>query len=98
MLPADNDRVRLAGARLAARTAHHLLNTPLTLALGYSELLSVDPRLTTELQAMAREVVSSIETAAALLRQLASINQLVERDAGLPSGPVLDLAQSVGAW
>ena len=46
---------RLAGARLAARTAHHLLNTPLSLALGYGELLAEDPRLQDELRSMARE-------------------------------------------
>jgi signal transduction histidine kinase len=91
---ADDDELRLVGAHLAARTAHHLLNTPLTLALGYSELLAHDPRLPADLRAMAEEVAGSVETAAVLLRRLVAIRRLVEREVGLPDGPILDLGQS----
>jgi len=94
MRPSDHDQARLAGALLAARTAHHLLNTPLTLALGYTDLLAEDPRVPPELRALAEVASDSIQTAAADLRRLIGIRQLVERDIGLPSGPVLDLADS----
>ncbi len=94
MRPSHHDQARLAGARLAARTAHHLLNTPLTLALGYTDLLAEDPRVPPELRALAEVASDSIQTAAADLRRLIGIRQLVERDIGLPSGPVLDLADS----
>jgi len=94
MQPADDDQVRLAGAQLAARTAHHLLNTPLTLALGYSDLLAEDPRLPLELRALAEGASNSIQTAAALLGRMIAIRRIVERDVGLPTGPVLDLADS----
>ena len=91
---ADDDQLRLAGVQLAARTAHHDLTTPLTLALGYSELLLEDPRLPPEQRALAREASESIQTAAAYLRRLTSIGRIVERDVGLPGGPVIDLADS----
>jgi len=94
MRPSHHDQARLAGARLATRTAHHLLNTPLTLALGYTDLLAEDPRVPPELRALAEVASDSIQTAAADLRRLIGIRQLVERDIGLPSGPVLDLADS----
>jgi len=94
-LATNEDQTRLAGAKLAARTAHHLLNTPLTLALGYGELLAEDPRLPDELRSMAREVVGSIESAAALLHRLLGISRLEERDPDLPGGAILDLAKSV---
>jgi DNA-binding response OmpR family regulator len=95
-LPETNEQeVRLAGARLAARTAHHLLNTPLSLALGYGELLAEDPRLQDELRSMAREVVASVVSAAELLQRLQHISRLEERDPNLPGGAILDLAKSV---
>jgi CheY-like chemotaxis protein len=89
------EEARLAGAILAARTAHHLLNTPLSLALGYGELLAEDPRLQDELKSMAREVVASVVSAAELLHRLQRISRLVERDPNLPGGSILDLAKSV---
>lgn len=91
----DEDRSRLAGAKLAARTAHHLLNTPLSLALGYGELLLEDSQMPDELRAMAREVVGSIEGAAEVLQRLQRVSRLLERDPDLPGGPILDLARSV---
>jgi hypothetical protein len=94
MQPADLDQARLAGAQLAARTAHHLLNAPLTLALGYSDLVAEDPRVPPELRVLAAEASDSIQTAAAFLRRLMGIRRLVERDIGLPSGPVLELSDS----
>ena len=94
MQPADQDQLRLAGVQLAARTAHHLLTTPLTLALGYSDLIAEDPRLPSDLRALAKEASESIVTAAAYLRRLIRIRRIVERDIGLPSGLVLDLADS----
>jgi DNA-binding response OmpR family regulator len=94
-LATNEDQARLAGARLAARTAHHLLNTPLSLALGYGELLAEDPRLPDELRPMAREVVDSVVSAAALLHRLLGISRLEERDPDLPGGSILDLAKSV---
>jgi signal transduction histidine kinase len=94
MQPADDDQLRLAGVQLAARTAHHLLTTPLTLALGYSDLIAEDPRLPPELRALAKEASESIVTAAAYLRRLIRIRRIVERDIGLPGGLVLDLADS----
>ena len=94
MQPAHDDEARLAGAQLAARTAHHLLNTPLTLALGFSDLLAEDPRLPLELRELAAEASNSIQTAAAVLERLIGIRRIVQRDVGLPSGLVLDLADS----
>jgi CheY-like chemotaxis protein len=91
----NEEQARLAGAKLAARTAHHLLNTPLSLALGYGELLAEDPRLLDELRSMAREVVASVESAAELLHRLQRINRLEQRDPDLPGGSILDLAKSV---
>lgn len=93
--PSNEQQARLEGAKLAARTAHHLLNTPLSLALGYGELLAEDPRLEDELKSMAREVVSSVVSAAELLHRLQRISRLEERDPNLPGGPILDLAKSV---
>ena len=94
MQPADRDQARLAGAQLAARTAHHLLNTPLTLALGYSDLIAESPRVPDDLRILAAEASDNIQTAAAWLRQLMAIRRLVERDIGLPSGPVLELTDA----
>jgi hypothetical protein len=70
------------------------LTTPLTLALGYSDLIADDPRLPPELRALAKEASDSIVTAAAYLRRLIRIRRVVERDIGLPAGLVLDLADS----
>jgi hypothetical protein len=94
MQPADLEQARLAGAQLAARTAHHYLNTPLTLALGYSDLVAEDPRVPPELRTLAADASDSIQTAATWLRRLIGIRRLVERDIGLPSGPVLELADA----
>jgi ParB family transcriptional regulator, chromosome partitioning protein len=88
---ADDDQRRLSGAQLAARTAHHDLTTPLTLALGYSELLLEDPRLPPEQRVLAKEACASILTAATYLQRLSCIRRIVELDIGLPSGPVIDL-------
>jgi CheY-like chemotaxis protein len=93
--PGDAEEGRLEGAKLAARTAHHLLNTPLSLALGYGELLAEDPRLQDELRSMAREVVASVESASELLHRLQRITRLEERHPNLPGGAILDLAKSV---
>ena len=92
--PTDRDQAGLAGALLAARTAHHLLNTPLTLALGYSDLVAEDPRVPAELRVLAAEASDSIQTAAAWLRRLNGIRRLKVRDIGLPSGPILVLSDS----
>jgi CheY-like chemotaxis protein len=85
----------LAGARLAARTAHHLLNTPLTLALGYADLIAVDSRLPDDLRGMAGEVRDNVQIAARLLERLLRIDRLEQRDWDLPGGPILDLPESV---
>jgi twitching motility two-component system response regulator PilH len=89
------DPARMDGVRLAARTAHHLLNTPLSLALGYGELLAEDSRLPDELRAMAREVAGSVESAAMLLQRLVRVTRIRERDPNLPGGAILDLARSI---
>jgi CheY-like chemotaxis protein len=91
----NRDEARLAGVRLAARTAHHLLNIPLSLALGYGELLAVDPRLPADLRPMAEQVVVGIDTAARLLERLVKVRRLVELDATLWGGPVLDITAAV---
>jgi ParB family transcriptional regulator, chromosome partitioning protein len=94
MQRAHDDQRRLAGVQLGARTAHHDLTTPLTLALGYSELLLEDPRLPPEQRVLAQEACASILTAATYLRRLSCIRRIVELDLGLPSGPIIDLADS----
>jgi DNA-binding response OmpR family regulator len=88
----SEDEARLAGARLAARTAHHLLNTPLTLALGFAELIAEDPRLPAELGSMVKEVAGNISTAASILQRLQLIDRLDERESHVSGGPILDLA------
>jgi CheY-like chemotaxis protein len=91
----QDEPARLDGVKLAARTAHHLLNTPLSLALGYGELLAEDPRLPDELRAMAREVAGSVESAATLLQRLVRVSRIRQRDPHLPGGAILDLARSI---
>jgi signal transduction histidine kinase len=91
----NEDSARLDGVKLAARTAHHLLNTPLSLALGYGELLAEDPRMPDEMRAMAREVAGSVESAAALLQRMLHITRIRERDPNFPGGAILDLAKSI---
>jgi signal transduction histidine kinase len=91
----EEDAVRLAAAQLMARTAQHLLNTPLTLALGYADLLAEDPHLSAESRAWAQAVGAGVHEAAALLERLLQVNRLVEQAPNGLSAPILDVDRSV---
>ena len=95
MASTEEEAARLAAAQLMARTAHHLLNTPMTIALGYAELLAEDPQLPAESRTWAQEVVAAVHEAAALLERLLQVSRLVEQRPDGASAPILDVNRSV---
>ena len=84
---AIEERARLDGAVKTARLVAHALNNRLSFILGYGTLL---PELVTgEPAAMARQMASAAEEAAALVHRLQGIVRFEE--APTPAGPMLDL-------
>lgn len=88
------DRARLGGALLAARTAAHELNNQLALTVGYSEMVARQPELSPRTQEMAREALRGAREAAATVVHLQQVTRLEETEMGAPSGAILDLARS----
>lgn len=84
---------RLEGALLAARTAAHVVNNQLTLALGFSELLSQHPDLPEQLKPLAERAYQGAQQAAASIQQLLRLARLEEQEHGA-MGPTIDLSRS----
>jgi hypothetical protein len=89
------ERARLEGALLAARTALHHLSNELALTVGYAELLAADPRLPSDLREAAAEAFRGAAEAATTLQKLQHVVRLEEVDYGAPSGRVIDLDRSI---
>jgi hypothetical protein len=87
-------QARLEGAQLAIRTAHHLLNDRLALAIGYADLLADDPALPPDARELSQRCLAGAQEAAELLRALGRIRQLVESHRDQPYGPLIDLDHS----
>lgn len=85
------ERARLEGVLLAARTAQHALNNTLALTVGYAEMVARDPRLPDDLRQHSMAALQSAEQASALLTDLGRVTRLDEVDIGAPGGPVLNL-------
>lgn len=91
---AGQERARLDGALLAARTAAHELNNQLALTVGYSELVAGQPELAPKTQELARAAKSFARQASATVDRLQQIVRLEETEVGAPGGAVLDLERS----
>lgn len=91
------ERARLGGALLAARTAAHELNNQLALTVGYSEMVAKQPELSSGTQEMAREALRGARTAAVTVVRLQQMTHLEEIEMGAPGGAVLDLERSTKA-
>jgi len=85
------DRVRLEGVRLAARTLEHHLTNHLTLTVGYAELIAEDPDLPERLREMARQVLESAQAAVDSVRRMRQVDSVTLVDQGIPGGPVSEL-------
>jgi hypothetical protein len=57
------------------RVLLHQLNNQLALAMGYAELLAMDPRLPEPLQAMVQEALRGAEEAALSARQIQALTR-----------------------
>jgi PAS domain S-box-containing protein len=95
---AHEQRLRLDGALLVARTVAHELNNALSPVMGYAELLADRPAV--EGDAVAREyaraIVASAAQAAETVLRLQRISRLEEMDSPLgPDKPILDLERSI---
>ena len=90
----NQERDRLLGALLVARTVRHLFTPPLTLALGYAQLIAEDASLPPPLRSNAEEVIRAVAEIDGVLERLRRLRRIVEVDAGLPDGPVIDLGRS----
>jgi hypothetical protein len=85
------DRARLDGVRLAARTLEHHLLIDLTLTVGYSELLAEDPELPLRLREMAQQVLDNARAAVESVRRLRRVDSIKLAEQDLPGGPLLEL-------
>lgn len=88
------ERARLEGVRLAARTLEHHLTNHLTLTVGYAELIAEDPELPERLRDMARQVLESAQAAVESVRRLRQVDSVVLVDQGVAGGPLLELGSS----
>ena len=93
------ERARLEGALLAARTAAHELNNALSLPVGYAELLLLHPTITADpnLQSKVQQILEQTEHAASVVRQLQRVVRLERIPAPGDIGiDLLDLRRSAG--
>jgi nitrogen-specific signal transduction histidine kinase len=88
------DRARLDGVRLAARTLEHHLTNHLTLTVGYAELIAEDPELPERLRDMAQQVLESAQAAVDCVRRMRQIDSVHVVDQGIPGGPLIELGQA----
>ncbi len=87
----QENRARLEGVRLAARTLEHHLTNHLTLTVGYAELIAEDPELPERLRDMARQVLESAQAAVDSVRRMRQVDSLNLIDQGIPGGPLIEL-------
>ncbi len=85
------DKARLEGVRLAARTLEHHLTNHLTLTVGYAELIAEDPELPERLREMARYVLESAQAAVESVRRMRHVDSVILVDQGIPGGPLIEL-------
>jgi len=93
----EEDRARLDGALLVARTVAHEVNNALAPVLGYAELLGLRPDLAADPAAMShlQAIMDGASLAAEKIRRLQQIIRLEERDSVLGADrPLLDLERS----
>ena len=69
-------KAHLEGVLLTARTFEHELNTKLTAAVGYAELLARDPRLPEPLRIRARRSAAGASEAAAIIKRLLHVSEI----------------------
>jgi GAF domain-containing protein len=94
-----NQRSRLDGAMLVARTVAHEINNALAPVVGYAELLGQRPAVAADPQSAAftKLICSAAEDAAAKVARLQRIVRLQEDVSPLgPSQPILDMERSTG--
>src|SRR5215467_7779502 len=90
-LSPSEERARLEGVRLAARTLEHHLTNHLTLTVGYAELIAEDPELPERLREMARHVLDSAQAAVDSVRRMRQVDSVSLIDQGTPGGPLIEL-------
>jgi hypothetical protein len=73
---AEENQQRLTDALLAARRLQHYLGNQLALTLGYVELLTLDPRLPTELRERVDEALRGVVEATETLSRLRLVTRL----------------------
>jgi GAF domain-containing protein len=88
------ERFRLEGALLAARTAQHEMNNRLALTVGYAELLATHPDLPPSLRPVVAEALRGAREAAEIVSRLRAISRLEETDWGPDSSSTIDLGRS----
>jgi signal transduction histidine kinase len=88
------ERARLAGVRLAARTAQHELNNSLALTLGNAEMLAEHPDLPTDLRVLADQSLRGAQLAADAVDRLVRVDRVRERDWGPLLGSTIDLGRA----
>jgi hypothetical protein len=91
------EKARLEGALLAARTAAHELNNALSLPVGYAELLTLHPTVAAnpELLSKVRQILEQAEHAAHVVAQLQRVVRLERVPApGNVGIDVIDLERS----
>lgn len=88
------ERARLEGALLTARAMQHHLSNQLAVTVGYAELLSIDPRLPSDLREKTLAALRGAEEAARLVAELQQITRVIPAQ---PNGrPVmLDVRESI---
>lgn len=90
------ERARLEGAVLLARTAEHEMSNRLTTAVAYAELIARDSSLSPDLRKLAESALRSAREAARTAQQLREITRLEETEwPGLET--TIDLVRSTAA-
>jgi nitrogen-specific signal transduction histidine kinase len=94
---AHEDRQRLEGALLVARTVAHELNNALSPVMGYAEMLATHPSVAGDraAQGYANAILKGAEEVAQIVQRLQRIARLEQVESPLgPDRPILDLERS----
>jgi signal transduction histidine kinase len=92
---AAQERARLEGVLLAARTAQHELNNRLGVVLGYAEMLGEYPGLPESMSEVVNEIVNGAKELAETVDQLRRVTRIRETPRPPLTGPTLNLTESV---
>lgn len=89
-----NERARLEGALLVARTAEHELNSQLGIAAGHAELLATDPALPAHLQEVAETALAGALNASRLVGEIRQVRRVVLKGGSASDASAIDLTHS----